>query len=323
METEKQYIQVYEPDKKALAGVLAECKGPDRTMAQFAEVCGISPSTLSRILNGNITKPLSQDILKSIFDNRIEGCKVTMDDLYQANGMLTVEERNRVMHGGDYRRRVIETKEQAQQIIIHELLRRGYAVKADMSYGLAGRSVIMEPRTDTERGDLPLRYDLAIFLPELHDLSEWAFEIVPTPSQSAYGVERSPESNARFNIRRTMQMRSEIFLVDAWQPERLAGMKFSWVFTDPYMYDAFKDYIKTAKLNNAMSMILLDIDEKLVMKEEWMNCPMKDDYVSLFRDQNDHRQGTDYEYRPRLGYMRKREAVEEDDTEEYGGADGE
>lgn len=98
-------------------------------------------------------------------------------------------------------------------------------------------------------------------------------------------------------------------------------MKFSWVFTDPYMYDAFKDYIRTAKLNNAMSMILVDVEERLVLREEWMNCPMKDDYVSLFRDQRDHRRGTDYEYRPTCGIARRREPFEED-GEDYGGVDG-
>lgn len=179
MDTKKEYIQVYEPNKKGLASVLAACKGTERTMAQFAEACGISASTLSRISNGNITKPLAEDMLKTIYEHRDEGAKVEMDDLYRANGMLTVKERNRVVHAGDSHRRLVETKEMAQQIIINELLRRGFAVKADMSYEMGGRSVLMDSRTDKDRGDLSIRYDLAVILPELHDLSEWVFEVFP------------------------------------------------------------------------------------------------------------------------------------------------
>ena len=317
MEERQQYIQYTEPDKKGLARLLGECKGSDRTMAQMGEATGLSPSMLSRILNGNITKPLPGETLQAIFDNRAPGCNVTMDDLYRANGMVTLEERNRMAHGIETRRRVQEQQELAQQILINELLNRGYAVKADISHGVMGRMVMMEPRTDADRGDLPIQYDLGVSLPELHDLSDWLFEIVPLTGQAPFREGASPEREARYQIRRSVAMRSNIFLVDAWQPGRLEGMKYSFVFTDSYMYDAFKDYVRTAKLNNAMSTILLNLDERVVAKEEWMNCPMKDDYVSLFRDEHDRRPGTDYEYRPRrfVGYARPTEDFDEEDDE--------
>lgn len=316
MEDRKQYIQYTEPDKKALARLLSECKGPDRTMAQMGEATGLSASMLSRINNGNITKPLPEETLVAIFENRAPGCSVTMEDLYRANGMVTVEERNRRVHGVDIRRQIEEQRELSQQILINELLNRGYAVKADISRGIGGRSVMMGNRTDSSRGDLNVSYDLGVTLPELHDLSKWMFDIFPISSQGPFEDDQ-PERNARFQMRRRVQMHTSIFLVDAWQPERLEGMKFSFVFTDKYMYDAFKEYVRTAKLNNAMSTILLDLDERVVVREEWMNCPMKDDYASLFRDEQDRSPGTDYEYRPRrfVGYVRRREDFDEEDDE--------
>ena len=316
MEEKKQYIQFMEPDKKALARLLGECKGPDRTMAQMGEATGLSASMLSRINNGNITKPLQEETLTAIFENRAPGCNVTLEDLYRANGMVTVEERNRRVHGVDIRRQIEEQRELAQQILINELLNRGYAVKADIPRGVGGRSVMMGSRTDSSRGDLNISYDLGVTLPELHNLSEWMFDVFPASSQGPFEDDQ-PERNARFQVRRRVQMRTCIFLVDAWQPERLEGMKFSFVFTDKYMYDAFKEYVRTAKLNNAMSTILLDLDERVVVKEEWMNCPMKDDYASLFRDEQDRRPGTDYEYRPRgfIGYERRPDDFDEEDDE--------
>lgn len=319
MEERKQYIQYAEPDKAALGSLLGECKGSDRTMAQMGEVTGLSPSMLSRILNGNITKPLPEETLQAIFDHRAPGCSVTMDDLYRANGMVTVEERNRMVHGVDMRRQVQEQKDLAQQIVINELLRRGYAVKADISTGVAGRSVMMNGRTDSDRGDLNIRYDLGVTLPELHELSEWIFDIIPLQGSSVYGSEPDPERDARFQIRRRIQMHSNVFLVDAWQPERLEGMKYSFVFTDEYYYSAFKDYIRTARLNNAMSVILVDLKDRIVKREEWLNCPMKNDYVSLFRDEHDRRPGTDYEYRPiQYGGIPRRIKDEDEMNEEDG-----
>lgn len=318
MEEKKKYIQYVEPDKASLGKLLGECKGQDRTMAQMGEDTKLSPSMLSRILNGNITKPLPEDTLQAIFDHKAPGCTVTIDDLFRANGMVTVEERNRLVHGVDMRRQVQEQKDLAQQIIINELLKRGFAVKADISTGIGGRSVMMTDRTNTERGDLHVRYDLGVTLPELHDLSDWMFDFFPMTNVGPYGSDESPERNARFQVMRRIQMRSNIFLVDAWQPERLEGIKFSFVFTDKYLYDAFRDYVRTAKLNNAMSTILVDLNDRIVIKEEWLNCPMKEDYPSLFRDENDRRPGTDYKFRPvHYGFSRRRmdEDLEEEDGE--------
>lgn len=315
MESNNKYVQFTEPDKAALATLLEACKGSERTMAQFAEACSISPSTLSRILNRNITKPLSEDMLKSIYEHRMDGCKVGMDELYRANGMLHTDERIRFTSGMENRRIVEERKNLAQQIIITELLKRGYAVKADSYWGNR-YSAIKDARTEKERGDISICYSLGLTLPELADLSEWVFQIYASPMLGpSYMANRPVGYNAKSAIRRMMQMRSDIFLIDAWQPERLKGLKYSWVFADSSLYDAFKEYTRTAKLNSAMSIILIDLDEQVVLKEEWMNCPMKDDYDSLFKVRDDRGTGTDYEYKS-LDWIYKDRQVELEDGED-------
>ena len=318
MEVINKYVQFSEPNKAALANLLERCKGSERTMAQFAEECSISPSTLSRILNRNITKPLSEDMLKSIYKHRVNGCKVEMDDLYQANGMFNNEDRNWITSEIENRRMGDEKKNLVQQTLITELLKRGYAVKADFSWG-KGHAEIKDSRTDKERGDISISYSLGVILPELQDLSEWVFQIYAGPVQVPSHVTYKPVvPNAKATIRRMMQWRSDIFLIDAWQPERLNGMKYSWVFTDSDLYDAFREYTKIARLNNAMSTILIDLNAQVVLKEEWMNCPMKNDYVSLFGYENDGKQGTDYEYRPKqmIGTVRRPDPrYDEEDSE--------
>lgn len=316
MESNNKYVQFTEPDKAALATLLEACKGPERTMAQFAEACSISASTLSRILNRNITKPLSEDMLKSIYEHRVDGCKVGMDELYRANGMLHTEERNRFTSRIENRRMMEERENIAQLTIITELLKRSYAVKADFSWE-NGRAEIRSARTEKERGDIPFYYSLGVTLPELHDLSEWAFQIYIGPVLGAsHLVNRPVVYNVKSTIRRMIQMRSDIFLIDAWQPERLRGMKYSWVFTDSGLYDAFRDYTRTAKLNNAMSTILIDLDEQVVLKEEWMNCPMKDEYASLFKVRNDSGTGTDYVYKPSDWIIRAQQIESRDEEDD-------
>ena len=58
-----EYVQVRTPDKIDIAHLVNIAKGPDRTMAQFADECQISASTLSRIVNGKTTKPLAYDTI--------------------------------------------------------------------------------------------------------------------------------------------------------------------------------------------------------------------------------------------------------------------
>ena len=66
------YQQLRTPDYAALANCVNRAKGPNRTMAQFAEDTGISASTLSRIVNMNIKKPMAIDLIIKIFEKRAD-----------------------------------------------------------------------------------------------------------------------------------------------------------------------------------------------------------------------------------------------------------
>ena len=66
-ERDTEYVQVRTPDIMRISEYVIKAKGINRTMAQFAEDCGIGASTLSRIANGKISKPLSEDTVKAIF----------------------------------------------------------------------------------------------------------------------------------------------------------------------------------------------------------------------------------------------------------------
>ena len=60
---------------------------------------------------------------------------------------------------------------------------------------------------------------------------------------------------------------SEIFLSDAWEPERFKDMKFTFGFCDELLFRAVADMVIKAKVNNDMSLMLLDTDKEKIVKE--------------------------------------------------------
>ena len=84
------YQQLRTPDYAALANCVNRAKGPNRTMAQFAEDTGVSASTLSRIVNMNIKKPLSVDLIIKIFEKRAaQEDEFLLESMARANGLLS------------------------------------------------------------------------------------------------------------------------------------------------------------------------------------------------------------------------------------------
>ena len=68
----RNYKQIRTPDYSLLASLVSQAKGSERTMAQFSEATGIGASTLSRLVNHNIKKPLSLDVIIRIYENRAD-----------------------------------------------------------------------------------------------------------------------------------------------------------------------------------------------------------------------------------------------------------
>ena len=84
----RSYKQIRTPDYARLASLVSQAKGPDRTMAQFAETTGIGASTLSRLVNLNIKKPLSMETIIKIYEGRANAeDEYLLEALARANGM--------------------------------------------------------------------------------------------------------------------------------------------------------------------------------------------------------------------------------------------
>jgi len=259
------YKQIRTPDYAQLANLVNQAKGPDRVMSQFAEDTQIGASTLSRIVNLNIKKPLNIETIIAIFEAR-----ANKDDLYlleslaNANGFYSQEYANRIRD-----RHSISMRMHAD--INRERMMKNALIAGVVAAGLTVTEVADRPRE--YRGEktslMPMvRCDFMIKLPAETNqakISNWEFFLYPQVYNSQEdGRRRMP---VRMETRRLMERISPVFLVDAWQPQELSGTKLSFVFVDEQLFDAFYDATFYAKLNNEMSIILVDPDAHTVVKE--------------------------------------------------------
>ena len=154
-ERDTEYVQVRTPDIMRISEYVIKAKGINRTMAQFAEDCGIGASTLSRIANGKISKPLSEDTVKAIYEHRAPESKIDLDMFMLANGMRDKKEHERRASMGPHysvREESMNRERQAKNAIVAALLERDVPIvkvpdslerrRTDAPYGMRvqGRS---------------------------------------------------------------------------------------------------------------------------------------------------------------------------------------
>lgn len=257
------YVQARPPIKPRMTEAVNAMKGADRSMADFATATGLSTSMLSRIVNGNYSKPIALDILQKIVDCKSKDCPLDLEDLLEANGMMT--------KGQVARRSSIERKHQLfaerqrrrrdmREIITDELFARGIAIK---KLGVPERSELSPSKVFSGARVC----DLAITLPDQKEYIEWGFSML-----SSFRDEADTDRDDAYYIKRTIDNYAVIFLQDAWEPENSKHNKFSFGFVDESYFNMFIDALQIAKFNNRMSAILIDVDERKVVKEYNFPC---------------------------------------------------
>ena len=274
----RSYKQIRTPDYSLLANLVSKAKGPDRTMAQFAEVTGIGASTLSRLVNHNIKKPLALDVIIKIYECRAdEEDTYLLDSLARANGF----------YPADYAQRVKDHESMAARR--NAQLNREHQMKNALIAGVAaagcGITVVDRPILRTK--DLPAIYpsSLGDFILQLKENTtlgttrNWSFITI-----SRLVDEEECRYDAKFFARRFFQSCSDVLLLDAWKPEALKGYKISFAFVDKDILGEFWNEVRIAKVHTEMSLILIDPVSYRVLDEIWVPGdynPMTN--ISVFR----------------------------------------
>lgn len=262
----REYQQIRTPDMAALANYVNKAKGPERSMAQFAEDTQIGASTLSRIVNGKITKPLSKDVIIRIFECRAnQEDEYLLDALARANGLLSPSYAKRVQAEDSFAAKRNAEASRANMM-------KNSLVAGVVACGLPVDGTINN-RIVHVNDDVPLvfprrRGDFTIKLRAegiLSSIQEWSFFLYPQLTDEE--IRQRPD---RFVIRMYLERITPWFLLDAWYPEQLRGNKFSFVFLDESLFNAFIEALQPAKLNNEMTVLLMDRYTFEVRKEVWL-----------------------------------------------------
>lgn len=289
-DSDREYIQVRIPDKQRLSELLKMCKGSERTMAQYAEACGtISPSTLSRILNGKITKPLSLELLKTIYDHRDKKTEVSFYALCSANGMVDKEAFDRRSKGVAQRR--FDTKRDRENnirsFICNELFDRGVTLKSGYRF-VNPHQIDKDGKARFFPYGLVRKSDFMIALPEMHEDAMWAFIICPYTEK-----ENESERDFSFSMERYIEEIAPNLLYDAWGTDGKGSvdyeheLKTSFVFCDERYYRTFRELMEKVTFHTSMTTILVDVENEKVLLEEWLDSPRKNSSKSLFELEKD------------------------------------
>lgn len=202
----EEYVLARTPDLLRLGELVTRAKGPSRTMAQFAEDCGIGASTLSRIANGKITKAVSLENLQAIYDHRDESVELPFETFARADGYVSPREYTFLRRRGSLED-LRQAEQTAQNIITLSLLNRGITLKRISPATLF--------REDFPRVRPSLGLDLKCEIGE----RRWLFFYVL--AECAEDGERSVSpltSSAEHMAYNALTMRSSLFLLDAWYP---------------------------------------------------------------------------------------------------------
>ena len=261
------YVRVREPDKNMLSELIIKAKG-NRSLSAFARECGVSPSTLSRLVNKKNNQPCSDDLIDAIAKKAAPGSGVTLEELLEAYGLAMVtflgatEEAARGIYldsfvpsfEQEWVENMSELEKSACQIIQNELLIRGYTI------------AISEERDVIKIPELPYKADFVLQTNavEREGLSLWAFDI--------HSGKHRP----------ILHKLSRMFGAAYLDSPAEHGIKFSLITDQAGEFEEVIKRFQNVAVKDAFSIILVNTFEKCVISEYEIPRINKDVTESIF-----------------------------------------
>lgn len=261
------YVRVREPDKNMLSELIIKAKG-DRSLSAFARECGVSPSTLSRLVNKKNNQPCSDDLIDAIAKNVAPGSGVTLEELLEAYGLAMVtffgaaEEAARGIYldssvpsfEQEWAENMSELEKTARQIIQNELLIRGYTI------------AISEERDVIKIPELPYKADFVLQTNAVkrEGLRLWAFDI--------HSGKHRP----------ILHKLSRMFGAAYLDSPAEHGIKFSLITDQAGEFEEVIKRFQNVAVKDAFSIILVNTFEKCVISEYEIPRINKDVTESIF-----------------------------------------
>jgi len=238
------YERVGEADRDKLAELLIRAKGAKRSMRQFALDCNVNPSTFSRIVNKKTSRSNTDELLFAIAQSADPDSGVTFRDLMKANGKAVRQMTGKIDRGTI----AADLEQKAKNIILNEILRRGYSVSA-YDEKIRHNALNYWYRSDWAFKTDGVSADRAMKL--------WEFEFIPCFDCSSAGIRQS-----LVKMRQKLLMIMGLFYTGDMKPD-----KFSFVLTNMDQFEILIATLDGTAIKDVFSVILVDTEAGKVQSE--------------------------------------------------------
>lgn len=268
------YVKVLEPNKENVKKELDKAYGDN----SYAFICDwirinypglkMSTATLSRLKSGQAK--LTEDLIEAIADFSQKNNKnagVTVDSLARSNGMVLRDSaggsREEVL--SKRRDEVLNKEQRVCRIIRDELSDRGY------------RYIIQEGnirKSFDERFANPAntvfarQYNMRLAISGVPGYTSWDFGLDTTVLDDD-ASEDEIKGAAMYALHRF----ANVLASDAYEFWEYDHKKYSFVFSDRRIYEAFLAKLDPLEFAGLMTAILVDAENSKVIEEEQLHCP--------------------------------------------------
>lgn len=286
----EEYIPIYQ---KRLGDAVTFAMG-NMSMAEFAKKCGMNPITFSRIIKGDIKKPLSQEEIKTIAENSEQDTEYIFKFLMRENGMVPKNDDNADRQERD---QIHAENKQRRETIQNSLIRSLFESGCTISPVANTEEDVKYPLKNSGRYKLGVRVSFVLSV-QGDDAAFWNFNInsFSIDEYRRYTKDDTEDETKAYNwaIRREVSDVvwgcKGIFLRDIWEPEAFEKTRFSFVFDNKDVFEGFFKYLDGVKVNNLFSLILVDIKEQRVVEERFIPRHDGKEQKSLFIIKKDSRE---------------------------------
>lgn len=239
------YVKTREPDKDEFARLLEAARG-ERTMSAFATLCGVNPSTLTRILQKTNKGASSRALMEAIAYHAAPGSGVTFEAILEANGFTP-------MYNNSIKKTTtVENEKAIYDVIVRELLIRGAELRMGDTRFRVSKNMRVTP-------DILISTDIFDGKRKL-----WMMEVLPPYKASMEDPSKTWTIRAR---QKTFQTISRFSFLTMQGVDWQVPAQFSIATSEEPVYRMLVEEFSGTKVPAKMSLIFVDTECRAVKNE--------------------------------------------------------
>ena len=231
------YERISQPNNQTLAELTKKAIG-SRTLAEFASLCGVSTSTIFRVVNAQIKSPLSDALIVDIAKYADPQSGVTQEMMIAAHGLSKIESsQKKGFASTDAGSTAMYIENLYINLIRNYLMDGGYSILKYQREANAHFDFSIETNALTECG-----------------IDVWHFETVYT-------------NNEALKPSRIYDKLSRLFEYCYFNNPRQSKEKLSLVIDSKKAFDSIKSKYASTPVNDVISIIHIDIVNQKIVEE--------------------------------------------------------